>query len=229
MQRFSTTRHQMMMLIIASLGMIALVAPVAATGPAQQPPSPGTLRVAMPEPASLDPSALSRFDDAGRDLAENLFVGLTRFDPQTRQIEPVLATDWSVSDDGLTWTVSLRDDIHWVRVDPATQTVEDVRPVVAGDFVYAVQRACDPTRPTPVTANLMIVRGCQTVANAFPGRVDALFIAREIGVRATGPYTLEIDLMFPSGYFPSLLSTPEFRPLARETIPEANTDRKSVV
>ena len=172
----------------------------------------------MPAPANLDPVQLSRFDPNARDLAENLFVGLTRFDPAARQIEPMIAKDWSISDDGLTWTFDLRDDIQWVRYDPDIQAAVAVRPVVAGDFVYAIQRACDPLRPSPVTANLMIVKGCQTVANAFPQIINDLFIAREIGVRATGPTTLEIDLMFPASYFPSLLSTPEFRPLARESV-----------
>jgi oligopeptide transport system substrate-binding protein len=172
----------------------------------------------MSAPVNLDPVQLSRFDANARDLVENLFVGLTRFNPVTQQAEPMIAKDWSVSDDDLTWTFNLRDDIQWVRYDPNIQAAVAVRPVVAGDFVYAIQRACDPLRPSPVTANLMIVKGCQTVANAFPQIINDLFIAREIGVRATGPNTLEIDLLFPASYFPSLLSTPEFRPLPRESV-----------
>lgn len=183
--------------------------------------APRELRLAMPAPFSLDPTTLSRFDMTTRDVVENLFVGLTRFDPYTAQIEPVLARSWSVSEDGLTWTFELRQDISWVRYNPQTQAVEAVRPVVAGDFVYAIQRACDPNRPSPVTTNLMVIRGCLTVANAFPQFVNDLFIAREIGARATGPYTLQIDLLFPTGYLPSLLSTPEFRPLPREAIVSA--------
>jgi ABC-type oligopeptide transport system substrate-binding subunit len=203
-----------------SVGLILLLTvtwvPTTSASPSGQ--EPVTLRTVMPGPANLDPVQLSRFDPTVRDLAENLFVGLTRFDPLTRQIEPMIAKDWSVSDDGLTWTFTLRDDIQWVRYDPTLGAAIAVRPVVAGDFVYAIQRACDPLRPSPVTANLMIVKGCQTVANAFPQVINDLFIAREIGVRATGPDTLEIDLLFPASYFPSLLSTPEFRPLARESV-----------
>jgi len=179
------------------------------------------LRVAMPAPVSLDPTTLSRFDLPTRDIVENLFVGLTRFNPATARIEPMLARSWSVSEDGLTWTFDLREDINWVRYNPQTQAVEAVRPVAAGDVVYAIQRACDPTRPSPVTANLMVIRGCLTVANAFPQVINDLFIAREIGVRATGPHTLQIELLFPTSYLPSLLSTPEFRPLPREAVTAA--------
>lgn len=186
-----------------------------ATSPAQQDGA-HTLRLAMPQPETLDPLLQSRFDPYTRDLAENLFVGLTRFNPYSGEIEPMLARSWDVSTDGLTWTFDLREDIQWVRYNAQSATVEAVRPVTAGDVVYAVQRGCDPTRPGPVTTNLMVVRGCLTVANAFPEVVNDLFIAREIGVRATGPHTLEIQLLFPTSYLPSLLSTPEFFPVPRE-------------
>jgi oligopeptide transport system substrate-binding protein len=213
---------QRLVRILWPIGLIILLAsasiPSTLASPSPQDANPVTVHIAMPAPTNLDPVQLSRFDPNARDLAENLFVGLTRFDPVTRQIEPMLAKDWSISEDGLTWTFNLRDDIQWVRYDPTTQETVAVRPVVAGDFVYAVQRACDPLRPSPVTTNLMIVKGCLTVANAFPEIINDLFIAREIGVRATGPETLEIDLLFPASYFPSLLSTPEFRPLARESV-----------
>lgn len=186
-----------------------------AASPTQQ-DSPHTLRLAMPQPETLDPLLQSRFAPYSRDVAENIFIGLTRFDPYSGQVEPMLARSWDVSTNGLTWTFDLREDIQWVRYDMQSATVQAVRPVTAGDVVYAVQRGCDPTRPGPVTTNLMVVRGCLTVANAFPEVVNDLFIAREIGVRATGPHTLEIELLFPTSYLPSLLSTPEFFPVPRE-------------
>lgn len=191
---------------------------IAVAAPHQQTDSVPTLRVAMPAPENLDPTQTSRFDPHTRDLIENLFVGLTRFDPVTRTTEPVLAKSWSVSDDSLTWTFELRDDVYWTRYNPDSDEIEAVRHVVAGDMVYAIQRACDPLRPSPVTANLMAIRGCLTVNSAFPEVINDIFIAREIGARATGPHTLEIDLLFPISYFPSLLSTPELRPLPRETL-----------
>lgn len=206
---------------IPALVTILLILSPAGPATAQaDPEARAILRIAVPPLDNLDPTLTSRFDPYTRDLVENLFVGLTRLDPSTQTVEPALAESWTVSEDGLTWTFTLRDDIQWVR--HAGDEVIAVRPVQAGDFVYAIQRACDPLRPSPVTANLMIVRGCQTVANAFPEVIDDLFIAREIGVRATGPHTLEIDILFPAAYFPTLVSTPEFRPLPREAITAAD-------
>src|SRR5258707_5841190 len=64
-----------------------------------------------PMTASLDPVSLPKLDSSARSIAENLFVGLTRYNPSTGQIEPALAAGWSVSDDGMTWTFKLRDDM----------------------------------------------------------------------------------------------------------------------
>jgi oligopeptide transport system substrate-binding protein len=211
------SRRALLMVLITVFLTGTWTAPAVAS-PQTQSIKPVTLRIALPEPGTLDPVQLSRFDPSARDLAENLFVGLTRFDPVTREAEPLIAKNWSVSPDGLTWTFELRDDIQWVRFDATAHKVVAVRPVVAGDVVYAIQRACDPLRPSPVTANLMVIKGCQAVANAPHEVINDLLIAREIGVRATGPYMLEIDLLFPSGYFPALLSTPELRPLPREAV-----------
>src|SRR5258708_33406445 len=47
----------------------------------------------------LDPVSLPKLDSSARSIAENLFVGLTRYNPLTEQIEPALAAGWSVSDD----------------------------------------------------------------------------------------------------------------------------------
>lgn len=216
-------RRALTVLVLMGALLIGLQTAIVSAAPRSQPAAPGTLRVAMPDVLNLDPVALSRFDPHTRDLVENLFIGLTRYDPVTKTIEPALARSWAVSADGLVWTFELRDDINWVRYDPDSSTPVVVRPVVSGDLVYAVQRACDPLRPSPVTANLMAIKGCHTVARAFPQLIDGLFIAREIGVRATGPHTLQIELLFPVGHFLTLLSTPELRPLPREAFSSAES------
>ncbi len=41
---------------------------------------------------------------------------------------PWLATDWSLSDDGLTWTFTLRDDVFW----------QDGQPLTADDIVFSI-------------------------------------------------------------------------------------------
>lgn len=179
---------------------------------------PITARVAMLPVANLDPVSVARNDAHARDLIENLFLGLTRYDPSTRQIKPALAREWAISADGLTWTFTLRDDAKWVAYNTATQQVEAVRPVVAGDFFYGIRRACDPDAPNPATHSVFIIKGCRRVATASPQLVNDIFIARELGVQALSDTKLEIKLLIPAPYFVSLIALPEFRPVPREAI-----------
>lgn len=46
-------------------------------------------------------------------LHEQIYNRLLDFVPGTTDIEPSLATEWTVSDDGLTWTFKLRDDVKF--------------------------------------------------------------------------------------------------------------------
>ncbi|HEY8168405.1 MAG TPA: peptide ABC transporter substrate-binding protein [Candidatus Limnocylindrales bacterium] len=74
---------------------------------------------------TLDP--LYATDPAERDAIELLFRGLTRLGP-AGTVQPDLASDWEVSDDGRTWTFELRDDVRW----------HDGQPVTADDVVFTV-------------------------------------------------------------------------------------------
>jgi peptide/nickel transport system substrate-binding protein len=41
----------------------------------------------------------------------NIYESLTRYDSASASVLPALATEWSASEDGLTWTFTLRDDV----------------------------------------------------------------------------------------------------------------------
>ncbi|MCS6870474.1 MAG: ABC transporter substrate-binding protein [Anaerolineae bacterium] len=174
-----------------------------------------TVRVILPPFGTLDPVALSPADQTGRDLVENLFAGLTRYDPLTKQIVPALAESWSVSPDGLEWTFRLRD-AQWVRVQNGV--VVPVRPIVAGDFVFALRRACDAPPPNPAAKTVFVISGCRKIATTNPLLVDDLFIARELGVRVVNLRTLALRLEFPAPMLPFMLALPEFRPVPRESV-----------
>ena len=49
-----------------------------------------------------------------------LFEGLTEISWLTDEVEPSLAESWEHSDDGLTWTFHLRDDVEWHDGEPFT-------------------------------------------------------------------------------------------------------------
>lgn len=73
----------------------------------------GTLRIDGPADAGANP-CLDPFQGWGSDwtmLTSNIAERLVDQDPETGEIVPWLATDWTVSDDGLDYTFQLRDDV----------------------------------------------------------------------------------------------------------------------
>jgi oligopeptide transport system substrate-binding protein len=169
------------------------------------------------EPPAIDPSLV--MDNAGVDIAENLFLGLTGFDEQGN-VEPELATGWTVSDDGLTWTFTLRDDVSWVSYTPSS-SVTAAGLVTAGDVAYAVRRTCDPRSGSDYAFVDFIIAGCQALHDAdLAGRpaeeIQALVDA--VGVRAVDDYTVQFTLNAPAGYFPAIAGLWVNRPQHQPTV-----------
>ncbi len=85
------------------------------------------------------------------DVLTLVLPGLTRQDAESSEFLPVLAKSWEVSEDGLTWTFTLRDDVPWVTYNTATQQVEQVvgldgEPayVTAQDIQTRIMQILDP-------------------------------------------------------------------------------------
>jgi hypothetical protein len=73
---------------------------------------------------TLDPGLVQ--DTSGVQVGVELFTGLIRLHEETGEVQPGMATDWEVSDDGLVYTFRLRDDVPWVRFNNVTGEVEQV-------------------------------------------------------------------------------------------------------
>lgn len=84
-----------------------------ATTSSDTPVDGGTLRIDGPADAGANP-CLDPFQSWGSDwtmLTANIAERLVDQDPETGEIVPWLATEWTVSDDGLVYTFQLRDDV----------------------------------------------------------------------------------------------------------------------
>jgi peptide/nickel transport system substrate-binding protein len=91
----------------------------------------GTLTAAISgEPDQLDPHKTSAY--ASFQVLENVFDTLVEPDAEL-QFQPALAESWETSDDGLTWTFTLRDGVTW----------HNGRELVADDVVYSYKRIID--------------------------------------------------------------------------------------
>lgn len=105
--------------------------------PAGDPVSGGTLRVGVQgDPTNLDPH-LTVLAAAGV-VIELLYDGLVQVDAGLVP-QPSLASGWEVSEDGLTYTFTLRDNA----------TFHNGRQIVADDVVYSIQRVQDPEVASP--------------------------------------------------------------------------------
>lgn len=73
---------------------------------------------------------------------------LVRVNRATRAVEPALAESWTTSDDGLTYTLTLRDEVAW----------SDGTPFTSADVVFSFQAVYDP-RVRSVLASALSVNG----------------------------------------------------------------------
>ena len=167
----------------------------------------------------LDPQILT--DAVSNIFVENLFVQLTNYDAVTSEVVPEAATDWEVSEDGLTYTFNLRTDIPWVYHNPVTgETTQAMRPILdeagevtgeepafvnANDFVNSFRRACDPNIGSYYSGVIApLISGCSEVLNAEDPSAVTPEEFEAIGVSAPDESTFVVNLAFPAGYFLSV-------------------------
>jgi len=143
---------------------------------------------------------------------ENLFVHLTNYDLVTADIVPEAATSWEVSEDGLTYTFTIRTDIPWVKHNPETGEVKqevdaDGNPlfVTANDFVYGIKRACNPNTGSYYSGIIAgVIAGCSEVYNYEDPENIPQDLIDAIGVSAPDDETLVIEQPSPAAYFMSM-------------------------
>ena len=59
---------------------------------------------------TLDPS--TEYSN-GVMVLQNVYETLTRYNPETGDLDPLLATEWKENEDGTVWTFQLRDDVNF--------------------------------------------------------------------------------------------------------------------
>ena len=75
---------------------------------------------------TLDPS--TEYSN-GIMVLQNVYETLTRYNPETGEVDPMLATEWAKNEDGTVWTFQLRDDVtfHDGTKMTATQVVNSIK------------------------------------------------------------------------------------------------------
>ncbi len=157
----------------------------------QETPSPseeGVLNLYGIDPLTLDPAVSGEMTSHGYIM--QLFSGLVCLD-DNMEPAPDIAERWEVSQDGMTYTFYLRQDVRF----------HDGRQVKAEDFKYSWERACAPETGSLTAATYLgdIVGASEVLSGE----------AEEIsGVRVIGDYVLEVTIDAPKVYFLSKLTYP---------------------
>ncbi|PVA06747.1 peptide ABC transporter substrate-binding protein [Thalassorhabdomicrobium marinisediminis] len=151
---------------------------------------------------SIDPALVE--DVEGSSVARDLFEGLMNENAAGEPV-PGVATGYEVSDDGLTYTFTLRDNAVWSNGDP----------VLAGDFVYGMRRAADPATASEYAWYLGVM-GVENAEAVTAGEMPV----EDLGISAPDDHTVVIKIDAPRPYFPSMLTFPTTFPQHRATIEE---------
>ncbi len=128
---------------------LAAVTAAASTAAAAQTIDVGTTA----SPVGLDPHVATAFST--KLITDAVYEGLTAIDTDLRVI-PSLATDWSVSEDGRTYTFTLRDGV----------TFHDGTAFAADDVVASIERVLDPDTGSPQASRLELIETVEAVDDA---------------------------------------------------------------
>lgn len=122
------------------------------------------------------------------------------------KVVPGVAKDWTVSDDGLTYTFNLRDDMKWSNGEPVT----------ANDFVFAWTSLLTPSFASDYAYFGYVFKNGEAFNN---GEVTA----DQLGFKALSDYQLEVTLENPTSYFLDMLAFGSFAPVNEKAYNEFGT------
>ncbi|MCR5416076.1 MAG: peptide ABC transporter substrate-binding protein [Pseudobutyrivibrio sp.] len=147
------------------------------------------------EPAHIDPALNSSVD--GGCLAVNSFEGLMRY-AADGSLEPACAESYEVSEDGLTYTFTMRDGLKWSNGESLD----------ASDFVYSWKRAASPE----------VAADYSYLAEIFPSFTYETGLGDEDVVASEDGKTLTVHLKSVCPYFLDLCAFPFFFPVNEEAV-----------
>ena len=161
------------------------------------------------DPQQMDPT-LNSYSRSSKVL-QNLFKGLYKLDADGATYVPAMAESCEVSEDGLTYTFTLRDGLKW----------SDGSDLTAYDFEYSWLRVLDPEIGSKCVSDLWLIENAQAYYNGECAVED-------VGIKAEDEKTFVVRLNAPTPWFLSLIATSSFLPVSKANV-EANPNWTSDV
>lgn len=149
---------------------------------------------------TIDPALNNALD--GATVIVNIFDGLLRYSSNDSP-EPACAESWEVSDDGMTWTFHLRENIKW----------SDEQPITAQQFKDGFLRALDPETGSPYAYYAFFIKNGEAFYTGKAARED-------VGLSAPDEKTFVIQLEYQNPLMLDYLAFPLFQPARMDIINE---------
>lgn len=188
---------------VAIAGVLAIVLTNCAAGQQPAPPPTATGETAPAgtlvygsggQPVNLEPGNVT--DGNSLIVQQQIYNRLLEFKPGTTELAPALATEWSSTPDGKTWTFKLRSGVKF----------HDGTPFDAAAVVFNVGRWWDPNHPNGYRNAGKSYEIWQQIFGGFKGTPNALIET----VTAVDPMTVRFGLRRPFAAFPSAIATGYF-------------------
>lgn len=157
------------------------------------------------EPPDLNPTTTS--DVASADILRMTTAGLFKLDANDQPV-PDLAESYTVSEDGKTYTIKLRQDAKWNNGDPVT----------ANDFIYSW--TISMTKETASVYGFILYNNIKNGDKFYAGECDA----SELGCKAVDDYTLEVTFNTPLTYALNLFAFQSYLPVNQKIYEAAGTN-----
>lgn len=148
------------------------------------------------EASGLNP--LTTNDSEGTFRINQLFDQLVRLDLETLEVKPNLVREWTISDDGLVYTLALEEGV----------TFHDGVPLTAADVVFTIEGLVNKEVASVFFSNFTAIAGAQ---DYHDGTAESIS-----GLEAVDDHTIAITLAEPNAPFLALLRN--VRPLPKHLL-----------
>jgi ABC-type transport system substrate-binding protein len=191
-------------ILISAAAALALVA-AAPYALAQTPKQGGAATVTFNNDlTTLDPHV--GYDWQNWSVIKSIFDGLMDYKPGTTELEPDMAESFTVSDDGLTYTFTLREGLKF----------HNGRPVTSADVKYSLERAINPATQSPGGGYFGMIKGYDDVSG---GKATEL-----AGIATPDDRTVVITLTRPDATFLHLMAINFSYVVPKEEVEKAGAD-----
>src|SRR5690606_12374331 len=154
--------------------------------------------------STLDPAI--GYDWQNWSIIKSIFDGLMDYEPGTTNLEPHLAESYTVSEDGRTYTFTLRQGVKF----------HNGRELVAEDVKYSLEPVLDPATQSPGQGLHLRIEGGQAFID---GQADEV-----VGIRVVDDRTIEFTTSEPDASFLHKLGLNFAHVVPREAVEAAGGD-----